>query len=117
MRESDGALLTFEVENSNKYSFAHVNTRGIVDEVREKEQISTHASTGTYYFRSTVQMLDLIKDSIVHDEKEHGEFYIAPLYNRMIQAKQIVKIVPVKNYYCYGTPEEYQEFIQSKTNS
>lgn len=112
-RESDGALLTFEVENSNRYSFAHVTKDGLVDEVREKVQISTHASTGTYYFKSTVQLLNLIKTAIELNEKEQEEFYIAPLYNRMIQAQQVVKIVPVRNYYCYGTPEEYQDFVCS----
>ena len=112
-RESDGALLTFEIENSNRYSFAHVTKEGLVDEVREKVQISTHASTGTYYFKSTVQMLNLIEAAIKLNEKEQEEFYIAPLYNRMIQAQQIIKIVPVKNYYCYGTPEEYQDFIRT----
>lgn len=110
LKESDGALLTFEVQDSNRYSFAHVNENGLVDEVREKVQISTHASTGTYYFKSTVQMLNLIRKAIACNEKEKDEFYIAPLYNNMIQAQQIIKIIPVLNYYCYGTPEEYMEF-------
>lgn len=113
LHTSDGALLTFEVHRSSNFSFAHLNESGLVDEVREKVQISTHASTGTYYFRSTVQMLNLIKSTIEANEKEKDEFYIAPLYNYMIQAQQVVKIVPVENYYCYGTPEEYYSFNSS----
>lgn len=113
LKQSDGALLTFEVQNSNKYSFAHVNEDGLVDEVREKVQISTHASTGTYYFKSTVQMLNLIKAAISSNEREKEEFYIAPLYNHMIQAQQQIKIIPVQNYYCYGTPEEYKSFVMT----
>lgn len=110
LKISDGALLTFEVTNSNKYSFAHLNNNGLVDNVREKVQISTHASTGTYYFKSTVQLLDLIRLSILNNEREKNEFYIAPLYNHMIAEGQVIKIIPVKEYFCYGTPEEYYDF-------
>lgn len=113
MKTSDGALLTFEVTNSDKYSFARLNEDELVEEVREKVQISTHASTGTYYFRSTVQMLNLISSAISSNEREQGEFYIAPLYNDMIRAGQLVRIVKTKNYFCYGTPEEYQLFNKS----
>lgn len=112
--QSDGVLLTFNVKNSNKYSFAHLNEEGLVDLVREKVQISSHASTGTYFFRSTVQMLNLIKSAIAANDLENGEYYIAPLYNRMIDAGQVVRIVNVKKYYCYGTPEEYVKFISSR---
>ena len=110
MKQSDGALLTFEVDDSDKYSFAHLNENGLVDQVREKKQISTHASTGTYYFKSTVQMLNLISLTISTNKTEQGEFYIAPLYNEMIKAGQIVKIIKTDQYFCYGTPEEYQAY-------
>ena len=109
LKVADGVLLTFEADN-DRYSFARLGNDGDVDLVREKEAISTHASTGTYYFKSTVQMLNLIQKALDENDRERGEFYIAPLYNKMINAGQRVQICPVKNYYCYGTPEELIAF-------
>ncbi len=111
-KKADGVLVTFEA-TSDRYSFAHVNEHGMVDLIREKQAISTHASTGTYYFKSTVQMLGLITKALEDNALENGEFYIAPLYNRMIEAGQCVKICSVNNYYCYGTPEELNHFLSN----
>lgn len=104
---SDGVVFTFE-SNSPKYSYARTDANDQVEEVREKKVISTHASTGTYYFRSTVQMLNLIEQTIAGNELENGEFYIAPLYNKMIKAGQKIIIDKTDDYICYGTPEELE---------
>lgn len=106
--KSDGALVTFESESPN-YSFAKTDEVGKVIEVREKECISTHASTGTYYFKSTVKMIELIKGAIDKNITEKGEFYIAPLYNRLIEDGGYVSIIPAKKYVCYGTPSELEQ--------
>lgn len=111
-KKSDGVLVTFESE-SDRYSFARLDHNQLVDLVREKEKISTHASTGTYYFKSTIQMLKLIKQAIQNDDRSNGEFYIAPLYNKMIEAGQRVTTCPVDQYFCYGTPEELNLFLKN----
>lgn len=105
LKKADGVLFTFEADNP-RYSYAKIDAQGNVLEVREKVVISSHASTGTYYFKSTVQMLNLIEASIKNNELENGEFFIAPLYNKMIKAGQIIRTFPTSDYICYGTPEE-----------
>ena len=110
---SDGVVFTFE-SNSPKYSYARTDANDLIEEVREKKVISTHASTGTYYFRSTVQMLNLIEQAIEENELENGEFYIAPLYNKMIKAGQKIVIDKTNDYICYGTPEELEKIENNK---
>lgn len=109
MRKYDGVLVTFNASEP-RFSYAHINPEtGSVDEVREKQVISCHASTGTYYFKSTVQMLNLFEQISVSQNYEQGELYIAPVYNSMIEAGQVVQIVDCKGYFCYGTPQELKE--------
>lgn len=113
LREADGVLVTFEATDP-RYSYARVDNAGNVVEVREKRVISTHASTGTYYFKSTVQMIRLLQKTIDCNELERGEFYIAPVYNKMISAGMNVRIEQSLAYNCYGTPEELLAFENQK---
>lgn len=113
LRNADGMLVTFEAEDP-RYSYAKTDESGNVVEVREKKVISTHASTGTYYFKSTVQMMRLLQNSIDNNEMERGEFYIAPLYNKMISAGMNIRIEQSERYDCYGTPEELKAFENKK---
>ncbi|WP_175345375.1 glycosyltransferase family 2 protein [Bradyrhizobium sp. ORS 375] len=101
----EGALLVFD-SAERRWSYARTDEAGRVQEVREKSVISSHASTGTYYFRSTTQLFALIDRSIEQQDMEGGEFYIAPLYNRMIAAGQHISIVPVAQFMCFGTPSD-----------
>lgn len=104
----DGALFVFDSDDA-RYSYASLEDNGRVNEVREKKVISRHASTGTYYFRSTVQLVNLIQDAVKNNDVENGEYYLGPLYNRMIAARQLISVVPVSRFICYGTPQELRE--------
>ena len=103
----DGAILGF-TSSEPRWSYAAIDAVGRVTEVREKVVISSHASTGTYYFRSSVQALDLAREAVEKNVTERGEFYIAPLYNAMIAARQNIALVEVDRFVCYGTPEDLQ---------
>jgi dTDP-glucose pyrophosphorylase len=104
-RKADGALMTFD-SDEDRWSYAGVGADGRVTEVREKVPISRHASTGTYFFRSSTQLLRLVRDAIAAGETEKGEFYIGPLYNKMIAAGQTIVSVPVERFVSFGTPED-----------
>lgn len=105
LKLNDGALVTFE-SNSPNYSYARINSAGEVQEVREKKVISKYASTGTYYFKSTVNLISLLEEMLENNERESGEFYIAPLYNKLIDEGKKVGVLESRNYLCYGTPDE-----------
>jgi capsule biosynthesis phosphatase len=102
---ADGALLLFR-GSGNKWSYAEMDERGFVSQVREKVAISPFASTGTYYFRSSVQLMDLIQHTMSRKETVNGEYYIGPLYNLMAAQGQPIKGVEVDRFIGFGTPED-----------
>jgi capsule biosynthesis phosphatase len=102
---ADGALLLFR-GSGNKWSYADMNDEGRVTQVREKLAISPFASTGTYYFRSSVQLIDLIQQTMSREETVNGEYYIGPLYNVMAAQGQPIRGVEVDRFISFGTPED-----------
>jgi capsule biosynthesis phosphatase len=102
---ADGVLLLFR-SSGKKWSYAAMDDQGLVSEVREKEAISPFASTGTYYFRSSVQLVELIQDAISREKTVNGEYYIGPLYNVMAAQGQSIKGIEVDRFISFGTPED-----------
>ena len=102
---ADGALLLFRGQG-NKWSYANMDDRGRVTQVREKVAISPFASTGSYYFRSSVQLMDLIQHAMSREETVNGEYYIGPLYNVMAAQGQSIKGVEVGRFISFGTPDD-----------
>jgi len=102
---ADGALLLFRGAGS-KWSYAAMDDDGRVSRVTEKDPISPYASTGTYYFRSSVQLFELIEEAIRRGETVNGEYYLGPLYNRMIADGAAVRGYEVDRFINFGTPED-----------
>jgi capsule biosynthesis phosphatase len=102
---ADGALLLFR-GTGRKWSYAAMNAEGHVSRVTEKEPISVYASTGTYYFRSTVQLFELIEGAMRQNETVNGEYYLGPLYNRMIDEGYCIRGAEVERFINFGTPED-----------
>jgi len=102
---ADGALLLFK-GSGTKWSYAAMDEHERISLVREKEAISPFASTGTYYFRSSVQLMDLIQEAMAREESVNGEYYIGPLYNVMVARGQTLKGILVDRFISFGTPED-----------
>jgi UDP-N-acetylglucosamine diphosphorylase / glucose-1-phosphate thymidylyltransferase / UDP-N-acetylgalactosamine diphosphorylase / glucosamine-1-phosphate N-acetyltransferase / galactosamine-1-phosphate N-acetyltransferase len=98
----DGALQVFR-DTDCRWSFARTDDSGEVVETAEKSPISDLASTGLYYFRSFHNYLAHYAEM----KESAGEKYIAPLYNRMIAARQRIGIIPCDRYHCFGTPADF----------
>jgi UDP-N-acetylglucosamine diphosphorylase / glucose-1-phosphate thymidylyltransferase / UDP-N-acetylgalactosamine diphosphorylase / glucosamine-1-phosphate N-acetyltransferase / galactosamine-1-phosphate N-acetyltransferase len=113
---ADGALCLFK-GNGDKWSYAAMDGEGLVSQVREKEPISSFASTGTYYFRSSVQLLDLIEEAMSRTETVNGEYYLGPLYNRMIAQGQHIRGVEVDRFISFGTPDDLALSEASQANA
>lgn len=101
----DGALLVFN-SNEKRWSFSRENAAGFVDEVREKEVISTWASTGTYWFRRGADFVRMAESRLNAGRREAAEYYVGPLYNDMIATGSKVKNYPIRKLYCFGTPDD-----------
>jgi len=103
--ESDGVLLLFR-GNGTKWSYAAMDDERLVSRVTEKDPISSYASTGTYYFRSSVRLFELIETAIERGETVNGEYYLGPLYNRMIAEGSTVRGYEVDRFINFGTPDD-----------
>lgn len=103
--QADGALLLFRGAGA-QWSYAAMDEEKRVGAVKEKEAISPYASTGTYYFRSSVQLFELIEEAMRREETIKGEYYLGPLYNRMIAAGYTVRGFEVERFISFGTPDD-----------
>lgn len=107
--EVDGVLGVFHAPG-DKWSFARVDGGGRVVETAEKSRISDWASTGLYYFRRGGDFVRHAEAMITEQERVNGEFYVAPIYNRMIAAGAQIYVDPAQEVWVLGTPEDLQHF-------
>ncbi|WP_302409806.1 glycosyltransferase family 2 protein [Comamonas kerstersii] len=115
INECDGYLEVFHGDGEH-WSFVEPGPDQTVIRTTEKEKISDLCSDGLYYFRSRLQFCSIFEQAIAADDKVKGEFYIAPLYNRLIDAGGVVKyelIGPEQIDFC-GTPDEYEALLKKK---
>lgn len=110
LKNNDSNILGSFYSNKTNYSYARMNANGLVVEVREKEVISEHALTGLYHFRQASDFLTIAEEAIQHNETIKNEFYIAPLYNKLIAQNQQVMVDQVSKFTVLGTPEELKDF-------
>lgn len=94
----------------DRWSFARTNALGEVVEVAEKVRISDYASTGIYYFSDASKFLEISEDLIARQEKTNGEFYIIPVYQKMIQNHEKVSISIAFEMWDMGTPDSKRLF-------
>ncbi len=107
----DGVLDVFRAEGSH-WSFARTDSTGRVVETAEKRRISEWATTGLYYFRVGSQFVRHTDDMVRSNDRSNGEFYVAPVYNRMIASGADIRINLVPRIWVLGTPEELRRFEQ-----
>ena len=93
-----------------QWSFAKTNESGDVVEVAEKIRISDLASTGLYYFDNSAEFVKNADEIINNREKTQNEYYIIPVYQRMINQGKKIIIFHAKEMWDLGTPEAKLEF-------
>ncbi len=93
-----------------QWSFARTDEEGRVVEVAEKVRISDHASNGLYYFSKGSELVAFGEDMIRKDERTRGEFYVIPVYQKMVDAGKLVIISHASEMWDLGTPEAKMRF-------
>lgn len=104
-----GVLGVFEAPG-DKWSFARTDATGRVVEVAEKKRISNQACTGLYHFTSGAEFVREADAMIAANERVNREFYVAPVYNRMIAAGREVRVDVADEVWVLGTPEDLAHF-------
>lgn len=98
--KNSGFIDVFQV-NDNKYSFVLVNQRNNVKDIKEKQMISSLASSGFYGFKTVEKFRE-------YYDKNHK--FISEIYDKMINNGEIIKIDKIndeENTVVLGTPSEY----------
>jgi dTDP-glucose pyrophosphorylase len=107
-----GGLGVFAADG-DRWSFARTDASGRVVETAEKKRISDHASTGLYYFTRGRDFVRYADAMIADDDRTRGEFYVAPVYNRMIADGLDVRLLPTRRVWVLGTPDDLAAFDAS----
>jgi len=117
-RNLDGSIMTFiDPYKDTKWSFAKIDEKGLVLEVREKVAISEYATVGIYLYSKGRYFVDAAIDMMIENDRVNNEFYTCPTYNYAISNGCRIGIYNIKfeEMYGMGTPEDlnrYLEFIK-----
>lgn len=114
--ECAGYLEVFRGEGEH-WSFAQTlpETRQVI-RTAEKERISDLCSDGLYYFASKLLFEKTFEFAKQNNMTVKNEYYIAPLYNILIEQQQTIFFDVIENnqiLFC-GTPDEYLQLLQQQ---
>lgn len=109
--ENDGLIMTMPA-NDPKWSYIRYDEDGFVSLVREKEVISDQATVGIYNYKRGSDFVRFAHQMIEKDIRVNGEFYVAPVYNEMIEAgRKIVFCNVGERMFGLGIPEDLEAFL------
>jgi NDP-sugar pyrophosphorylase family protein len=114
VRLYDGAVVTY-YSDTDKNSYARLDRKGHVVEIREKEVISNISLNGIHYWRHGKFFVTSAESMIAaNDRAPNGEFYIAPTYNYMIKERLTVGIhhIPNEQHHAVGVPVDLERFLK-----
>lgn len=107
---ADAIVFSFRAVHP-KWSFVKTNSRGVVTEVAEKNPISDIATCGIYWYRRGSEFVSCAETMIQKNIRVNNEFYIAPVYNELIQSGKTLIPFFVHKMYGIGTPEDLNSFL------
>lgn len=111
----DGRIMTMTAHDP-KWSFVELDAASRVTNVVEKVVVSDEATVGIYTFARGGDFLRAAKAMIAAGERVNGEFYVAPVYNRLIAEGAAVGIDNVgaegDGMYGLGIPSDYEAFLR-----
>ena len=110
----DGLIMTMTARDP-KWSFVGFDKQGLVNRVVEKQVISNEATVGIYNFRRGRDFVAAAAAMIAAQERVNGEFYVAPVYNSMINAGQRIGVFNIgsegSGMYGLGIPSDLELFL------
>lgn len=101
--------------NPNMYAWLDVDDENFIKHVSCKkfiydDPLTTHAIIGTMFFRKAKYFIDGLNKNYTENIKTNGEFYVDDVLNQNIKDGLRVKVFEVKNYICWGTPDDYKTY-------
>lgn len=112
MKGYDGLIMTMPA-NHPKWSYVKYDG-DLVTLVREKEVISNQATVGIYNYARGKDFVKYAHSMIDKNIRVNNEFYVAPVYNEMIEAGLRITYCDVgEKMYGLGTPEDLNVFLKT----
>lgn len=117
IQENDGLIMTMKADHP-KWSYIKYDENGKVTLVREKEVISDMATVGIYNYRRGADFVKYAQQMIDKNIRVNNEFYVAPVYNEMIEAGMSITYFSIGSVedgmYGLGTPEDLEIFRRTE---
>lgn len=114
-KKYDGLIMTM-TSKDEKWSYAKIDTNGIVTETAEKKVISNEATVGIYNFRHGKYLVNAANKMILDNIRVNGEFYTCPVYNYLIQDGYKIGIYNIGEEYNgmfgLGIPKDLELFLK-----
>ena len=115
--EIDGSIMTMEA-NDPKWSFVALNEEKLITNVVEKKVISNEATVGIYHFKRGSDFVSAARQMIASNLRVNNEFYVAPVYNLMIESGAKIKPYNIgklgSGMHGLGVPEDLTAFLSSQ---
>jgi dTDP-glucose pyrophosphorylase len=105
-----GVLGVFQAPG-DRWSFARLDAEGRVVETAEKRRISPWATTGLYHFTRGSDFVRHADAMVEEQDRSRGEYYVAPLYNRLLAEGVELRVDESPEVWVLGTPEELEHFL------
>lgn len=113
----DGLIMTMPADDP-KWSFIKFDENNFVTIVREKEVISNEATVGIYNYKHGSDFVKYAHQMINKNIRVNNEFYVAPVYNEMIEdGKKIVYCNVGAKMYGLGIPEDLNYFMEQDVSN
>lgn len=113
-KDADGLIMTMWADDP-KWSFVGLDGEGRITRVVEKQVISNEATVGIYNFRRGCDYVRAAEQMIAKNLRVNNEFYVAPVYNEMIEwGAQVVYYNVGKvggGMYGMGVPSDLISFV------
>lgn len=110
----DGLIMTMTADDP-KWSFVGLNDEGLVTRVVEKQVISNEATVGIYNFARGTDFVRGAERMIAADKRVNGEFYVAPVYEELIEYGARIAIMNIgreaDGMYGLGIPTDLDLFL------
>ena len=104
--------------NPNMYAWLETDCNNFVKNVSCKKFIKnvhdinkSHVIIGTMFFRKAKYFIDGLQKNYKENIRTNNEFYVDDILNQNIKSGLKVKVFQVKNYICWGTPNDYKTYL------
>jgi NDP-sugar pyrophosphorylase family protein len=109
--DKDGGIILIEASGPS-WSYAMLDADGFATKIAEKIEISTHATTGHYYWKRGQDFVRFAETMIERDIRFNNEFYTAPVYNIAIEKGLKIYTRYADKFWSVGTPEELNFYLK-----